>query len=61
MSVVEVDRPNRQVRRRQGKSDALDAIAAARSVLAGTALGAPKTKGGNVEGVRTPRTRWLDG
>ena len=61
MSVVEVDRPNRQVRRRQGKSDALDAIAAARSVLAGTALGAPKTKGGNVEGTRTPRTRWLDG
>ena len=52
VSVVEVDRPNRQVRRRQGKSDALDAIAAARSVLAGTALGAPKTKGGNMEGVR---------
>ena len=30
----------------------MDAIAAARSVLAGTALGAPKTKGGNVEGIR---------
>ena len=52
VSVVEVDRPNRQVRRRQGKSDALDAIAAARSVLAGTALGAPKTKGENVQGIR---------
>ena len=52
VSVVEVDRPNRQVRRREGKSDALDAIAAARSVLAGTALGAPKSKGGNVEGIR---------
>jgi len=50
--IVEVDRPNRQVRRRQGKSDALGAIAAARSVLAATALGAPKTKGGNVEGIR---------
>ena len=52
VSVLEVDRPNRQLRRRQGKSDALDAIAAARSVLAGTALGEPKTKGGNVEGIR---------
>ena len=31
VSVLEVDRPNRQVRRRQDKSDALDAIAAARS------------------------------
>ena len=46
VSVVEVDRPNRQVRRRVGKSDTLDAIAVARSVLAGTALGAPKTKEG---------------
>ena len=52
VTVVEVDRPNRQIRRREGKSDTLDAIAAARSVLAGTALGAPKTKGGNVEGIR---------
>ena len=52
VKVVEVDRPNRQVRRRVGKSDALDAVAAARSVLAGTALGAPKAKGGNVEGIR---------
>ena len=52
VTVVEVDRPNRQVRRREGKSDSLDAIAAARSVLAGTALGAPKTMGGNVEGIR---------
>ena len=42
----------RQVRHRQGKPDVLDAIAAARSVLAGTALGAPKSKGGNVEGIR---------
>ena len=52
VTVVEVDRPNRQVRRRVGKSDALDAVAAARSVLAGTALGAPKAQGGNVEGIR---------
>jgi transposase len=52
VTVLEVDRPKRQVRRRVGKSDALDAVAAARAVLAGEALGAPKTKGGNVEGIR---------
>lgn len=52
ISVVEVDRTNRQKRRRVGKSDTLDAIAAARTVLAGEALGEPKTKSGNVEGIR---------
>jgi transposase len=52
VTVVEVDRPNRQERRREGKSDTLDAVAAARAALAGIALGQPKTKSGNVEGVR---------
>jgi transposase len=52
IDVVEVDRPNRQDRRRVGKSDTLDAIAAARAALAGTALGQPKTKSGMVEGIR---------
>ena len=52
VTVVEVDRPKRQNRRRVGKSDTLDAVAAARAVLAGEALGAPKSKNGNVEGVR---------
>lgn len=52
VTVVEVDRPNRQKRRRVGKSDTLDAIAAARAALAGEALGAPKSKTGNVEGIR---------
>jgi transposase len=52
ISVVEVDRPNRIKRRRVGKSDTLDAIAAARAALAGDALGAPKTKNGNVEAIR---------
>ena len=33
--VVEVTRPNRQTRRRQGKSDPVDAEAAARATLAG--------------------------
>src|SRR3954452_3720103 len=35
--VVEVDRADRKTRRRQGKSDPIDAIAAARAVLSGTA------------------------
>lgn len=33
--VIEVSRPNRQVRRRHGKTDVIDAIAAARAVLSG--------------------------
>jgi transposase len=53
--VVEVDRPNRQIRHRRGKSDAIDAEAAARAVLAGTATGAPKHTGGAVEAIRVLR------
>ena len=37
--VIEVDRPNRQERRRNGKSDELDAIEAARAALSGRASG----------------------
>ncbi|MFG1892090.1 IS110 family transposase [Micromonospora sp. NPDC049051] len=55
ISVVEVVRPNRQTRRRRGKTDAIDAETAARSVLAGTALGMPKTADGTVEMIRTLR------
>jgi hypothetical protein len=47
IAVVEVDRPNRQRRRRQGKSDTYDAISAARAAFAGDALGAPKQRDGN--------------
>lgn len=50
--VVEVSRPNRQVRRRQGKSDVIDAIAAARSVLGGDATTVPKSHDGAVEALR---------
>ena len=50
--VVEVDRPNRQERARQGKSDALDAIEAARAALSGRAFGVAKTRDGNVEAIR---------
>ena len=51
--VVEVDRPNRQARRRNGKSDELDAIEAARAALSGRASGAAKSATGNVEALRT--------
>ena len=52
VEVVEVDRPNRQARRRAGKSDPLDAIEAARAALSGRASGAAKTRDGNVEAIR---------
>jgi transposase len=55
IAVVEVDRPNRQRRRRQGKSDTHDAISAARAAFAGDALGAPKVRDGNVEAIRVLR------
>ena len=44
VEVIEVIRPNRQVRRRRGKSDPTDAEAAARAVLSGEASGAPTTR-----------------
>jgi transposase len=40
--VVEVNRPNRQTRRRRGKSDPADAEAAARSALAGGEVTTPR-------------------
>lgn len=55
VEVVEINRPNRQVRRRRGKSDTVDAEAAARAVLAGQAVGTPKSASGPVEGLRALR------
>jgi transposase len=55
IAVVEVDRPNRQRRRKRGKSDPQDAIAAARAAQSGDALGAAKTRDGNVEAMRVLR------
>lgn len=52
VAVVEVDRPNRLVRRRQGKSDPVDAVEAARAAQSGRASGAGKTRDGNVEAIR---------
>lgn len=50
--VVEVNRPDRSTRRRQGKSDPIDAEAAARAVIAGTATSVPKAGDGEVEMIR---------
>jgi transposase len=41
-TVIEVNRPNRQTRRARGKSDPVDAEAAARAVLSGEAAGIAK-------------------
>jgi transposase len=53
--VLEVNRPDRQARRRRGKSDPLDAEAAARAVQAGEATVAPKAGTGQVEMIRSLR------
>jgi transposase len=53
--VVEVNRPNRQARRRRGKSDPVDAEAAARAALAGEATTTPKAANGTVEMLRVLR------
>ena len=52
VQVIEVDRPNREERRRSGKSDPLDAVEAARAALSGRASGSPKSKDGAVEAIR---------
>ena len=48
-TVVEINRPDRSVRRRKGKSDATDAEMAARAVLSGIADAIPKSGEGEVE------------
>ena len=52
LTAIDVDRPNRQLRRRKGKSDPTDAVAAARAALSGSATGAPKHRNGPVEQMR---------
>ncbi len=53
--VIEVIRPNRQARRRRGKSDPADAEAAASAVLSGEASGTPKQSDATVEMIRALR------
>ena len=55
-TVIEVNRPDRSVRYRKGKSDTTDAEMAARSVLAGVADATPKSGEGEVEMIRMFKT-----
>jgi transposase len=56
LDVREVTRPNRQHRRRHGKSDHADAVAAAVAVAGNTATGTPRCPDGPVEAARNLRT-----
>lgn len=50
--IIEVIRPNRQLRRMNGKSDPVDAYAAAKTALTETKQPTPKSGDGNVEQIR---------
>ncbi len=50
--VLEVNRPDRSMRRFRGKTDPTDAESAARSVLSGTAQAIPKLQSGAAEAMR---------
>jgi transposase len=56
LEVIEVTRPNRQRRRRHGKTDVVDAVAAALSVLNGDATATAKTGEGPAECLRLIHT-----
>lgn len=66
ISVVEVNQPDKAAQRRHGKTDMVDAEAAARAVLSGRATSVAKTSDGAVEMRRVigptrqkePRNRW---
>jgi transposase len=53
--VVEIDRPDRKTRRFAGKSDPIDAQAAALAALSGRQDGTPKDRTGVVESIRVLR------
>jgi transposase len=55
LTLIEVDRPDRADRRRNGKSDPLDAESAARAVQSGRATGTPKSRDAQVEMIRVLR------
>jgi transposase len=58
VEVVEVNRPNRQMRRQRGKSDPVDAEAAARAALNGLANVVPKDHDDIVESIRVLRVAY---
>ena len=55
VKVFEVNQPDRALRRKAGKTDAVDAEAAARAVIAGRSLSTPKTGIGAAEELRQMR------
>ena len=55
-TVIEINRPDRKARRLKGKSDPVDAEAAARAVLSGEASTVPKAGDDRVEMIRALRT-----
>jgi transposase len=55
VAMVEVDRPNRRTRRRRGKSDPIDAYAAAHTALDSAQVVIPKAGDGIVESIRALR------
>ncbi|WP_280474571.1 IS110 family transposase [Nocardia asiatica] len=54
-NVAEVPRPNRRLRRAHGKTDTIDAYAAARRLLDGSGVTAPKLRNSAIEAVRALR------
>jgi transposase len=55
VSVLEAPRPDRQRRRRHGKSDPVDAVSAALAALRGEDCGTPKSGNGPAESIRALR------
>lgn len=55
VAMQEIDRPDRKTRRSAGKSDPIDAEAAARAALARVRTGIPKVRAGRVEALRNLR------
>ena len=55
ITVLEAPRPDRQRRRRHGKSDPVDAVSAALAALAGQDCGTPKSADGAAESIRALR------
>jgi transposase len=53
VEVLEIRRPEKATRAREGKSDVIDAYSAARQAASGAAIGLPKIKTGIVESIRS--------
>lgn len=52
VQVIEINQPHAHVRHRRGKTDTIDAEAAARKVISGEAVAVPKIRDGRIEAIR---------